>query len=286
MPLWQRLLRRSKVSKRTLGYGVIWGFATAMLANQAAFAAPLLSVDFDQPASGSPGDPNPDTETGSPSLSSTSPQTIGSYTVTVTIGSGPGGSGFYARDTGATPNEPSVTDTGSNYGALYDDFAYINYAPNEVLGGTTNAIDISIKGVMANTPYQVTLYSYDKGGFGGTSPGTESVTTFRPEAGSDTTDTTDPNGQGTVTYSQPTSPLNGDVTNPDPTYESEYATTLTLMSSSTELDIQATAVSTHTTNAQTLLRVNGFQLSAVPEPATLSVLSIGSLGLLARRRRR
>ena len=188
-------------------------------------------------------------------LTDNTPQsiTVGSYTVGVS-----GQDGFYNRGT--------VTNAGAfTYADLYDDVVYIN-------NSGSSAITISITGVTPNTPYDVTLYSYDQGP-NGTTSGATMTTTFSP--GANTT-----GANGTVAFNVPNS-----APTPNPTSNGQYATTLTLTGTGNMLNITATAaVTSGSVLSGNLLRVNGFELASVPEPSSsVALLTMG--GVLLRRRR-
>ncbi len=223
-----------------------------------ASAAQILAVDFDSTV---PGPSLSPTEAGFSSVSST-PTTIGAYTVTVS-----GQDGFYDR---GAPSTPSVPDD------LYRDFVYVNNLPNGNQS-QTSPIDIAIAGLTPNTSYSVTLYSWDLGPNGVVGPAdTTELTTFEPKPGSNTSGTT-----GTVTWTAHSSGLD-----PWPTSLGQYATTISLTSTTGTLDIRSFAqAQSGGGTIESLLRVNGFSVSvATPEPSSLYLLVVGGLLLASRRR--
>ena len=173
----------------------------------------------------------------------TFPTAAGDITVTVS-----GQSGFFSRGNGYPPDSGAFTQ-----GNLYQDFAY-----NNTYGGST--ISVGISGIAANTDYTMTWYIYDW-----TNSNVASVTDqVAAKTGSNTTGST-----GNVTFTT------GDAAMP--MSNGQYSYTGTWRSTSTSLDIDISYVS----GGLPYTRVNGFEMTAVPEPSALVLLGTGFLGLLA-----
>ena len=154
------------------------------------------------------------------------------------------GEGFYAAGFNSGHVDPSVA-------ALYEDYYYHNSATNGV------GITLSIAGVTPNTDYDVTLWSYDEDNIFSPTPTTWSA------AGSTT---------GT----------NGSIENfadPYPTDLTFHSTTIRVHSTTSTLDIFGT-----TTGGSGGTRLNGFELSAVPEPGAAMLLTIGVMIAAGRRK--
>lgn len=164
---------------------------------------------------------------------------------TVTSSTGNGDGSFFDR--------PSLGNSGAfTYAELYRDFNYVATA-----NGT---IDYTVSGLAASTAYAVRVYAYDHG-----ETGTHTVN-FGPTSGSGTTGTS-----GAVTY----------VAGTAPTTNHQYSTLLTLTTDAGGV-LSFTATGPNAINS---LRVNGFEVSAVPEPASLALMGLGAV-LVCRRRRR
>ena len=143
-------------------------------------------------------------------------------------------------------NAVDGVDPGFTYASLYNDWLY----------GTT--VDFSISGLDANTAYEITWYSYDGYWAGGS-------TTFEAKDGSDTSgDTIE---SLTITAAG------------TPTANDDMAYTGTWTSTTGTLDL------TVSTAGASEVRVNGFEISAVPEPSTTALLGLGGLALILRRRK-
>ena len=154
------------------------------------------------------------------------------------------GEGFYAAGFNAGHVDPSVA-------ALYEDYYYHNSATNGV------GITLSIAGVTPNTDYDVTLWSYDEDNIFSPTP-----TTWGP-AGSTT---------GTSGSMQ-------NFADPYPTDLSFHRATIRVHSTTSTLDVFGT-----TTGGSGGTRLNGFELSAVPEPCAAILLAIGTAIAPSRRR--
>ena len=115
----------------------------------------------------------------------------------------------------------------------------------------------SISGLVPNSAYEITWYSYD-GYFDG------GATTFKAKAGSDTS--------GATIVTQTISAAG------TPTANDDMAYTGTWTSTTGTLDLTASAV------IAGQARVNGFEISVVPEPGSLALLGLGGLCVLRRRR--
>ena len=164
-----------------------------------------------------------------------------------------GADGFYAR--------PGPANFGAfTEGAFYQDFAYSNTP-----GGV---IHFDISGITANTDYQMTWYCYDYVG-----PGNDGITNYGTATnsiiahpGSNTT-----GSSGSVTWTASDSGA--------PTYNGECSYTGTWRSTSTSLDIDVAYLSG---TLWPYTRVNGFEMTAAPEPSTLVLLGAGLSGCLLR----
>jgi hypothetical protein len=144
---------------------------------------------------------------------------------------------------------PAVPDNGAmTFGALYSEFVFNN---------SPTGFTITMDNLSPTSAYDLRVYSYDKGVSGA------KTTTVTPANGTVGT-------PGVINY----------VGGTDPTTNDEYSALLTLTPN-------ASGVITVNVTGSAEVRVNGLVLqdSAIPEPASLGLLSIGALGLLARRRK-
>jgi len=216
-------------------------------------SAALLSVDFGRNVGNDPGAPSP-VQAGFNSMSGNFPlgpdspppslsAVFGSYTVTVS--GDPHTNNTYHRigfeDTpgAAAGIDPSIRN-------LFED-AMINNLDTNVGAG----LNLSIQGVTPNTQYSLKLWSYNAENTFYATP-----TQFGPLAGSNTSGTS-----GSVLQ----------VATPLPTSLDDYSTTILVSSTTSTLDIHAASTENYGGT-----RMNGFELSAVPEP---SVILLGAMGL-------
>jgi len=216
-----------------------------------AAAAPLLSVDFGRNIGNNPATPSP-VQTGfngmagnfplgpnapPPSLSAT----FGIYTVTV------GGDAYQSTDysrVGFEDTAAAAAGIDASIRNLYEDAMINNLDLDDGSG-----LNLSIQGITPNTPYLLKLWSYNAENSFYPTP-----TLFGPRAGSSTSGTS-----GSVT--QFASPL--------PASLNDYSTTIVVSSTTNTLDIHAASAANYGGT-----RMNGFELSAVPEPTA------GLLGVL------
>jgi hypothetical protein len=143
------------------------------------------------------------------------------------------------------------------YAALLRDHIFINsgsaYGPDGTDSG--GALDVTIDGFDPNTQYTIKAYSYDSGH--------PIVTTKFWAAGTGTL-------LGTVSLAG--APVDND----------SFSTTFNLTSDSNgQLAFTVTA----TWDGGYLTRLSGFEVSAVPEPASIALLGLAAPAVLARRRR-
>jgi len=229
---------------------IVWGTSVAAVD---VCAAPLLAVDFGRSVGNDPGSPSPvqpgfqgmagnfplGPDSPPPSLSAV----FGSYTVTVS--GDPHTNDTYHR-IGFEDTAAAAAGIDLSIRAFFED-AMINNLDTNVGRG----LNLSIKGITPNTPYYLKLWSYNAENTFYATP-----TQFGPLAGSSTTGTT-----GSVL--QFATPL--------PTSLDDYSTTIQVTSTTDTLDIHA--VSTDNYGGT---RMNGFELSAVPEPSAAVVGIVGA----------
>jgi hypothetical protein len=219
---WRKLMKKSMCCAG-LAASVLSFVMTAQL-----LATPLLAVDFGRSTTAV--QPGFNAMVGDPVMSSAT-SSFGSYSVTVQ------GEGFYSAGFNAGNADASVEP-------LYVDYYYHNSATNGV------GIALTIAGVIPNTSYDLTLWSYDE----------DNIFSPTPTSWS-------PSGSTTGT--------SGSVVNfasPYPTDLSFNRTTIRVQSTTTNLEVFGT-----TTGGSGGTRLNGFQLDAVPEPGVGVLLVIGTL---------
>jgi PEP-CTERM motif-containing protein len=212
-------------------------FVASFGASVRSYSAPLLAVDFGLTTT--PVQAGFTGMTGGVVMGSKT-DVIGPYTVTVQ------GEGFYTAGFNANNVDPSVA-------ALYEDYYYHNSTTNGV------GITLSIAAVTPNTPYNLTIWTYDEDNIF-----TDTPTAWGPAGGSNTSGTS------------------GSILNratPYPTNLSFNRTTIQVQSTTSTLDIFGT-----TTGGSGGTRLNGFQLDAVPEPGTTVLLLLGALLVAGRRK--
>lgn len=250
-------------------------FAALLMFGCVAHASPLLSVDINSDnnlTEGGAGEANSNDSPAFhgfviPSAGEAGPasQTYSGIIVTIAGGSNltnatsRDGSGnlnstgtILTRDRGAPldAESPANSNMGFTFGELYRDFV------------TANAIGIELSGLAANTSYDVIFYAYDNNG-------------NRTQTFTDITSGS-PGASGTVTYTAASSFTAS-------TPNSIFSTKLTATSDSQgRLIFSETGVGTSGSTSVALF--NGLQI--IPEPASMSLLAVGSLVLLPRRRRR
>lgn len=220
-------------------------------------AAPVLAVDFGRNIGNDPGNPSP-VQPGFNGMSGNFPlgpdvpppsltATFGSYTVTVS--GDPHTNNTYHRigfeDTGA-----AAAGIDASIRALFED-ALVNNLDTNVGRG----LNLSIQGVTPNTQYMLKVWSYNAENVFYPTP-----TEFGPLSGSSTSGTT-----GSIV--QFATPL--------PTSLDDYSTTLLVSSTTNTLDIHGASVQNQNGNAYGGTRLNGFELSVVPEPSAFVLGAIG-----------
>ncbi len=236
--------------------------AVLVLQMPSVVAVPLLAVDFGRNVGNDPGAPSPvqpgfngmagnfplGADSPPPSLSAT----FGAYTVTVS------GDPYHASDysrVGFEDTSAAASGIDPSIRALFEDALINNLDLDDGSG-----VNVSIQGVTPNTPYRVKLWSYNAENAFYATP-----TSFGPRAGSSTS-----GASGSVT--QFASPL--------PTTLDDYSTTIVVSSTTNVLDIHGASTANYGGT-----RLNGFQLSAVPEPTGMCVAGIGAVLFACLRRR-
>jgi hypothetical protein len=242
---------------RTIWMATALAVVTAYPQSSMVTAAPLLSVDFGRNIGNDSGTPSPvqsgfNSMAGNFPLGPNSPPpslsaTFGSYTVTASgdpyQGTDYSRVGFEDTAAAAAGIDPSIRN-------LYEDAMINNLDLDDGTG-----LNLSIQGITPNTPYGLKLWSYNAENSFYPTP-----TLFGPRAGSNTT-----GGSGSIT--QFASPL--------PASLDDYSTTIIVSSTTSTLDIHAAATASYGGT-----RMNGFELSAVPEPAA-GLLSVFAIALMA-----
>lgn len=224
-----------------------------------ASAGPVLAVDFGRNLGNNPGTPSP-VQAGFNGMAGNFPESSGSTSAafgpyTVSLAFDPYHGSDYTRvgfeDTAASSAaiDPSIR-------ALYEDAAINNLDLDDGSG-----ITLSIAGVTPNAQYSVKLWSYNADNVFYATP-----TLFSPVG-------TTAGTSGSVT--QFALPL--------PTTLDDYSTTIQVSSTTTTLSIHAASTANYGGT-----RLNGFQLSAVPEPSTallvaLAVVTWGAVRCYGRR---
>jgi len=212
---------------------------TILVAPQMAYAAALLAVDFGRNIGNDPGAPSP-VQAGFNGMTGNFSEPLGSAVAvfgayTVSLAFDPYQGSDYTR-VGFEDTAAASASIDPGIRALYEDAAINNLDLNDGSG-----ITLSIKGVTPNAPYSIKLWSYNAENSFYATP-----TLFSPVG-------TTSGGSGSVT--QFATPL--------PTTLDDYSTTIQVSSTNDTLTIHAAS-----TESYGGTRLNGFQLSAVPEPAT------------------
>jgi len=140
----------------------------------------------------------------------------------------------------------------TDYGPMYQGFA-------TAAGG--GALGLEIAGLSANTEYDITFYSFDENG--------SRTSVFTDYTGSEDSLV------GSIAYSNLSGAGSG-----DPTFDSEYSLTAEVTTDSAGRLIFS---DTEAGNAPVL---DGFQISAVPEPSSVAMAGLGGLSLFMFRRRK
>jgi hypothetical protein len=246
---------------RTIWTAAALAVVTVYVQSSIVTAAPLLSVDFgrnigNDSAAPSPAQASFNGMAGNFPLGPNSPPpslstTFGSYTVTVSgdpyQGTDYSRIGFEDTAAAAAGIDPSIRN-------LFEDAMINNLDLDDGSG-----LNLSIQGVTPNAPYRVKLWSYNAENSFYPTP-----TQFGPRAGSDTSGTS-----GSVTQ----------FASPQPTSLDDYSTTIIVSSTTNTLDIHAASTASFGGT-----RMNGFELSAVPEPSALVIGMIGWAFVAASRR--
>ena len=161
-------------------------------------------------------------------------------------------------------NRTDLDNSGSLTAAdLYEDFVFAN----GTLGGGGSPLSMTLTlsgaGISASTSYNLTFFSYD------------SVSS----AGSHTVSF---NGASGTSGSAPDILWTG---GSNPTTDGQYATTGTFTSDGTgvlTIDLEDNWIGA---TDSTGIRLNGFELDAIPEPSAAALLALSGLALLRRRRK-
>ncbi|HEV7300722.1 MAG TPA: PEP-CTERM sorting domain-containing protein [Tepidisphaeraceae bacterium] len=221
---------------------------------QSGYAAPFLNVEF--------GPGNSATESGFTNVTAAGgPVVTSAGNVTVALTNAPTGS---QRDRGVLSDSGAFT-----YADLYDDFVRSD-------GGNTLTVALSGAGILPGTSYVVTLYGFDPQGTGSATGSTvvSNVQGYKQTGGA---------SFGTITYAV----VNGNPGASAPTANEQYSITTTLNSGAGGLlSVDITPVSS--TSGYTSAILNAIQVSQVtmvPEPTALGLLTVGGLAVLRRRRR-
>ncbi len=230
-------------------------------------AAPVLAVDFGRNIGNDPGNPSP-VQAGFNGMSGNFPMgpdvpppsvtaTFGSYTVTVS--GDPHTNNTYHR-IGFEDTAAAASGIDASIRALFED-ALINNLDTNVGRG----LNLSIQGVAPNTQYMLKVWSYNAENTLYPTP-----TEFGPLAGSNTT-----GSSGSIT--QFAAPL--------PTSLDDYSTTILVSSTTNTLDVHGASMQNLNGNAYGGTRLNGFELSEVPEPSAVLLGVLGAAMAAAGRRR-
>jgi hypothetical protein len=170
-------------------------------------------------------------------------------------------------------------DRGSPSGAagdsdLFRDFVFAGSSGSNVQ--STNLIQLTITGLTPSSAYKVATYSYDSSGghttnWTATAPTTNSGGTVGYDP--DPADTfVAPSDEQSITWVAGTTPA-----------EAVFTLTSSASGSVSLWAFGGTGV-TGNNNADTTY-LDGFQIASVPEPASLGLIGLSSLGLLSRRRK-
>lgn len=219
---------------------------TTLLAGSSASAA-ILAVDFNDGGSAAPNFTQGGfigLAVGQTASSYNSGSLAGPYTVSL---SGLSGARLRAQPTPGTPVAP-----------LYADFVF--RSDNNV--DTADSFTLTVEGLEASTTYDVTFYAFDGNNF------TDRSQTYAPVG--------DTQGQTAVaTFGS----INNSGAIPDEL--SDYAVTVRL---TTNANGSFSYSVTGTTGNGQFPALNGFEVNAVPEPASMALLASGAAMMFVRRR--
>lgn len=221
-----------------------------LLSLSSAQAAPILAVDFGDRAEAGPGNP---VEPGFSVFTITNANTMTNV--------GYGGYNVIVSDTGTPILDDRKRSGPANSGAftqsaLMSDFVFADEANTAGQG-----LDVRIQGLTPNANYDVTVWSYDA-----------ALSSVDPNRISDW-------------FANGTQVVNDhNMSGPAPTTNAQYSFSFTHSADgSGELLLAGRNVTTSGAVA-----INGFTISesAVPEPAAIGLLAVGSIAMLRRHRRR